>query len=142
MGSNTHFIQYIPSLNLLKWATAPDRNTPAFMQEPTIINLEELFIHPLLVGSDVQRPEIFEIAVYPNPFNSTARIFYNLQKSGHIEISVLDITGRPVATLLRGIQASGNHTANWDSQFYPAGIYFVRLESSDQNATKQVTLLR
>jgi hypothetical protein len=51
---------------------------------------------------------------YPNPFNPKTRIDFELERSGHVDVSVFDLAGRRVATLQRGELPAGAHHVTWD----------------------------
>ncbi len=64
---------------------------------------------------------------YPNPFNPVTSITYSLVNSGYIELSVFDISGKKVETLVSGTQRAGKHIARWDAGSHASGIYFYKL---------------
>jgi hypothetical protein len=67
--------------------------------------------------------------VYPNPANPVARFRYALASPGSVSISIYDLLGRRVATLIDGYFAAGEHAAAWNSTGYASGLYFCRLEA-------------
>ncbi len=64
---------------------------------------------------------------YPNPFNPTTRISYQLAMGGHVMLRVYDILGREVATLVNTEQQVGFHQATFDGSRLASGVYFYRL---------------
>ena len=61
-------------------------------------------------------PERFELgANYPNPFNPSTMIPYQLPASMHVRLEVFNLLGQRVATLVDGEQPAGFHTASWDA---------------------------
>lgn len=79
-------------------------------------------------------------AAYPNPFNPTTRIDYQLRDSGPIRLNVYDAVGRHVATLHEGVRAAGAHHALFDAAGLPSGLYQVRLEAEGARASRLMTL--
>ena len=82
---------------------------------------------------------------FPNPFNPATAFQYNLTESGIIELTVTDIIGRKVTTLISGYQRSGNHNVLWtgkdsNGNQVPSGIYFYNLKSGSNIITKKMTL--
>jgi len=82
---------------------------------------------------------------FPNPFNPATAFQYNLAESGIIELTVTDIIGRKVTTLISGYQRSGNHNVLWtgkdsNGNQVPSGIYFYNLKSGSNIITKKMTL--
>lgn len=68
---------------------------------------------------------------YPNPFNPSTNIRYSLQNSSFVEISVYDVTGRLVTTLVNGPVGAGSHAVTFRANDLSSGIYIVRLKTSD-----------
>ena len=82
---------------------------------------------------------------FPNPFNPATAFQYNLAESGIIELTITDIIGRKVTTLISGYQRSGNHNVLWtgkdsNGNQVPSGIYFYNLKSGSNVITKKMTL--
>ncbi|MDP8238233.1 MAG: T9SS type A sorting domain-containing protein [Candidatus Hatepunaea meridiana] len=71
------------------------------------------------------------LPVYPNPFNSTARIGYSLDHKQIVSLGIYDNSGSLITTLFNGSVAPGNYTAIWNASDMPAGIYFTQLTSSE-----------
>jgi hypothetical protein len=84
----------------------------------------------------------------PNPFAGSTRLAFRVPAgSGRATLSVFDVRGRRVRSLLDGLVTEGSGTATWDARDdrgrpVPAGIYFYRLETADGTATGKTTLLR
>ncbi len=81
-------------------------------------------------------------ANYPNPFNPTTLINYQLSASGHVTLKVYDILGREVATLVDENQDSGIHSATFDGSRFASGIYFYRLSAPGVNQVKKMVLTK
>ncbi len=79
---------------------------------------------------------------YPNPFNPATRIGFALKKAGHVSLTVYDITGRQVATLLDKKLQAGTHSVVFESRGLPAGIYIYRLTTNGFQAIRKMTLLK
>ncbi len=88
-------------------------------------------------------PTEFSIAnTYPNPFNSTLSIQYDVPTPAHVSLSVYDLTGRQVATLVNGVQPSGSHTTSWQADSFPSGLYFLNLRSGSHSESRKIVLLK
>jgi hypothetical protein len=90
--------------------------------------------------------EFIVLRSYPNPFNPTTIIYYELPKSENIEIKIYDILGRKVRTLFNDFHKAGTYTLNWDGRNswnspVAAGIYFCRLKTKDQFKVHKMVLL-
>ncbi|MCX6122592.1 MAG: T9SS type A sorting domain-containing protein [Ignavibacteriales bacterium] len=64
---------------------------------------------------------------FPNPFNPTTVISYQLPEASHVAIKVFDMLGREVATLVDGVKSAGQHTVELNASKLRSGIYFYRL---------------
>lgn len=88
------------------------------------------------------QPLSFSLSTYPNPFNSSTTIAYDLLKSGHISLRVFDLLGREVAELKDGFVEAGTHRVMFDGSALLSGIYFARLEAGSFTQTKKLMLLK
>ena len=84
---------------------------------------------------------------YPNPFNPSTNIEFSLQKAGNVKITVYNIMGQTVKTLINETKPAGKHIISWDGKDYvgeqvASGLYFYRLESNQQIYTKKMLLLK
>ena len=85
--------------------------------------------------------------VYPNPFNPSTRIPYTLKAPSHVTITVVDVVGRKVETLVDAIRPAGAYEAVWnglDREGTPAasGVYFARMEADGVHSAKKMILLK
>ena len=88
-------------------------------------------------------PQNFEInQVYPNPFNPTTTIHYSLNKNANVEVSIYDIAGRLITTLINEFQIVGYHFITWDASNYSSGIYFLTMSSGEISETKKLVLIK
>jgi hypothetical protein len=65
---------------------------------------------------------------FPNPFNATTGIRYDLPTAGPVKVAVYDLAGRFVTTLVDGWQSAGSYEASFDGTAYASGVYCCRLE--------------
>ncbi len=68
---------------------------------------------------------------FPNPFNVTTAISYQLAAVSQVEMSIYNLLGQRVATLVSGRQQAGAHQVEWDGAEFSSGVYFCRLEAGD-----------
>jgi len=66
---------------------------------------------------------------YPNPFNTNTTISYSLPKAIHVELTLHDITGRIVETLVNKTQHAGTYTVDWTVSDELSGIYFYKIKA-------------
>jgi Tol biopolymer transport system component len=79
---------------------------------------------------------------YPNPFNPATTIAFDLEKSGQVRLSVFDVSGKSVATILEGFTNAGHHEVVWNAIQFPSGVYFYQLESGNMRQVKKMFLLK
>ncbi len=92
-------------------------------------------------------PESFTLSVYPNPFNPSTVISYQLSVISKIDISVFDLLGRKIKTLIKSSQPAGRHEINWYgkndmAQAVSTGVYLLRFKSGNFVQTKKLVLLK
>ncbi|MFA5834526.1 MAG: T9SS type A sorting domain-containing protein [Bacteroidota bacterium] len=76
-------------------------------------------------NSNVDHFELFQN--YPNPFNPITTISYHLREGSHVELTVRDILGKTVATIIKASQEAGYHSKQFEASQFSSGIYFVQL---------------
>jgi hypothetical protein len=74
---------------------------------------------------------------YPNPFNPATEIRYIIPKESRIRITVYNILGQKVSTLVNGIISPGSHSITWDGSSLASGIYFYILNAVEIDNQKQ-----
>jgi hypothetical protein len=78
---------------------------------------------------------------YPNPFNSTTSICYQLSVNSEVTLKIFDISGREVVTLVNGKLNAGYHTVAWEANV-PSGIYICRMEAGSFSKSIKLVLNR
>jgi len=79
---------------------------------------------------------------FPNPFNPTTVIRYQLPVASRVNIQVFNMLGQVVATLLDGIQTAGYKEVRWNSAGATSGVYFCRLSAGNFVQTRKMVLLK
>jgi len=79
---------------------------------------------------------------YPNPFNPTTMISYDLAEAGEIRVDVFDLNGRLVRVLADGYQLAGSYALTFDGADLSAGTYFVRMNSSRCHTVQKLLLIK
>jgi len=79
---------------------------------------------------------------YPNPFNASTIFQFTLPESQNVTLTVYDILGRRVKTLVDEHLQGGSHTIIFDASYLPSGIYFARLETDNATKSARMLLLR
>jgi hypothetical protein len=97
--------------------------------------------------TEILLPGEIGLSNYPNPFNVETKISFNLPEAGAVNLTIYDITGRSIRTLVNEYQPAGIGTITWDGKTnngnsLASGIYFVRLAASAHVTTHRVVLLK
>lgn len=79
---------------------------------------------------------------YPNPFNPVTNIKFDIPGSGLVKITVFDMLGREVTSLVNQQMQPGSYNVDWDASNYPSGVYFYKLESGDFSESRRMVLLK
>jgi len=79
---------------------------------------------------------------FPNPFNPTTQITYEIPRQSEVELVVLNVRGENLSTLAQGAHAPGIYTVTWDGSAVASGIYFFQLRTSDFQVKKKGILLK
>lgn len=79
---------------------------------------------------------------YPNPFNPTTKINYQLAEVSHVQLTIYDILGREVSTIVDEVKNPGRYEIKFDGSKFSSGIYFYRLKAGSFTATKKLILIK
>ncbi|MCX6640418.1 MAG: hypothetical protein NTW14_08065 [bacterium] len=125
------------------------------------LNGNTTFSEPITVTVDVQPTEFVFRGIYPNPFNPTATIRFDLQQASWMTLEVFDVDGRCVGAhgmrpIVGGVGSqgalraplqetwfpAGTHTILFDGSDLPSGLYFARLTTGNWSAMQKLVLLK
>ena len=101
--------------------------------------------YPSAVEEDQEGRPIPSFALhpaYPNPFNVTTTIRFNLPKQGIAKLKVYNVLGQEVSTLVDGHLQAGEHRVQWTADKVASGTYLIRLSFEDYSETQKVVLLK
>ncbi|MEE8186744.1 MAG: T9SS type A sorting domain-containing protein [Nitrososphaerales archaeon] len=103
-----------------------------------------VFIGGFISVGDVSKfPQHFAFhQVYPNPFNPTTTIESSMPRAAFVTLTVYDVMGRKVETILKQHMEAGYHTLQWNATDVPSGIYFIRMVSGDFSQVRKAMVLR
>ena len=79
---------------------------------------------------------------YPNPFNPSTSLSYQVPSDSNVELSIFDINGRLVETLVHSKHDAGNYNVVWNASNISSGVYFVKLTASSEVITQKVMLIK
>jgi sialidase-1 len=87
-------------------------------------------------------PFKYKLMNYPNPFNPTASIRFELPNETKVKLTVYNIRGQMVATLVNGHRTAGIHNVQWNANDLPSGIYLYKLDVGKTTLIRKLTLLK
>ncbi len=84
---------------------------------------------------------------YPNPFNPETEISYQLPEAVQVRLTIFNLSGQKIRSLVNAEMAAGRHVARWDGKDesgvdVPSGVYFYTLEAGSFIDTKKMTLIK
>jgi hypothetical protein len=91
----------------------------------------------------MRNPQLFSLKQnYPNPFNPSTTIQYALPSVASVRLSIYNLLGKEVVTLVDGTLNAGIHSVAWDASSYPSGIYYYRLQTEKFSETRKLMLIK
>ena len=116
------------------WEIKPN-NYPTLINNPMIVSVEK--------GENESLPTVYSLEQnYPNPFNPSTMIKFNLPETSEIELSVYNILGQKVATLVKETLSQGTYEYQFDANSLTSGIYFYKLQSDNFSEVKKMLLVK
>jgi hypothetical protein len=112
--------------------TAPQGNWRFNITSPTAIGIN---------GNNI--PKEFKLYQnFPNPFNPSTFISFDIPKESYITLKVYDLQGREVKIIIDGLQKAGSFKAEFNASELASGIYFYKLSSDNISFTRKMILVK
>jgi hypothetical protein len=109
-------------------------------------SIADIGAHPhLLLPQALDRsqlPGAQLLPAWPNPFNPSTRLRFELPETARVSIRIFDISGRETAQLANAIYPSGIHEITWHAHAVSSGTYFALLESGSTHSIQKLLLLK
>tara|TARA_B110000116_G_C16747023_1_gene541439 strand:- start:43 stop:1311 length:1269 start_codon:yes stop_codon:yes gene_type:complete len=94
-------------------------------------------------SQDNTYPEYYGLSkIYPNPFNPTTEIEFNLPYDSNVVLSAYDLNGREVGVIFDGFQTSGIHSYQWDASNLTSGVYYIKFQFDTQIQSMKAVLMK
>ena len=138
-------------LAMVGTASGPDLGTLVLDSGLGTLTIDAIADGQALAQLQLSAPDIpvrFElVGNYPNPFNPSTTIAFNLPRTANVRLRVHDLRGHLIATVVEGSLPAGRHTTLWDGRDnqgrgVASGTFFYRLETGGQVWTKKMLLLK
>ena len=79
---------------------------------------------------------------YPNPFNPTTTLNFALPIEAQVSITIYNLQGREVVSLINGNMQAGYHSVVWNADSHSSGMYFVQMRASEYVKTQKLMLVK
>ena len=79
---------------------------------------------------------------YPNPFNPTTLLSFEISNNAHAKLDIYNINGQLVDTIIDGEYTAGYYSFNWNASKYSSGVYFIQLSIGKQNSKQKIMLVK
>ena len=123
-------------------------STGYLLVSPVTVDGRVIFDQQVYVDDRVSLSSTFSLdSNYPNPFNGTTSIGFQLQEAGYVSLEVFDINGRLVAILNNSFLEAGFYNFEWrgisnSGKQLPSGVYFYRLTLDGRSLTKKMCMVK
>ena len=142
--NDTVFVQYLVD-SIAGFAVAATPVGPV-TNNPIILHRFHKNSLPVAIEEGNPTPKIYNFALSsatPNPSNITTKIAYSLPTISNVHLTIYDVLGRPIRTLVSGTKTPGEYSAIWDGRTNTGskvqnGIYFYTLKSSDKSISRKL----
>ena len=124
-----------PFTNATMTFRVPPAANPTLISDSTVLlnSTEYTLTNPVITGNFTVSSEIpTEFKLYenfPNPFNPSTSIQYDIPENSSVKLVVYDVTGKEVTTLVNETMAAGKYEAVWNGQEFASGVYFAKLDA-------------
>jgi hypothetical protein len=148
---------YVSTISGNNWSNVGN-NLPEFPVFSLYINDSSVFVGmqrggvwsaPISEVTGVKQPTLPKVPFsfsllqnYPNPFNPTTAISYRLSAVSHVKLSVYDILGKKVETLVDAVQGAGDHSMSFNASRLASGVYFYRREAGHFVEAKKMIVIK
>jgi hypothetical protein len=79
---------------------------------------------------------------YPNPFNPTTTIDFSIPKAGYVNLTIFNVLGQKIATLIDGNRNAGNYSVRFDAGNLSTGWYIYRLQTEANVMARKMLLIK
>ena len=95
-----------------------------------------------LSQKDTVPEEFMLVSAYPNPFNPITNISFNLAEDSEVSISIYNLQGRQIVSLVDASMNAGYHSVTWNADNFSSGVYFVKMVAGDYKSNQKLMLVK
>ncbi|UCE65886.1 MAG: lamin tail domain-containing protein [Candidatus Zixiibacteriota bacterium] len=142
-GGEQQVIDMVPPGHMIAYYTIFARDLSGNYSTPT--NESRTFVILETAGVDegsILPENISSLECYPNPFNASGTIKFVLSQAGSVTLSIYNLRGQRVETLMEIPMSAGEHRITWDGSDLPSGVYFARLDAGISSKSIKMVLLK
>ena len=132
-----------PAAGLFTLYKGTNLTVPGDGSQYYVIHLDVEYCDTLTIITSQEQPTEFRLYTnYPNPFNPSTSIRFNLPKTSNAKLIIYDILGKEVTTLVNEKLITGSYEVDWNASGYPNGVYFYKLTTNDYFDVKKMVLIK
>jgi len=132
--------------HLLMGSPCIDAGDPTLPLDPdsTIADIGAFYSHQVDAEPlSMSLPTEFALhANWPNPFNPTTTIRYDVKQTGRVQLTIFNLLGQEVTRLVDSRHVAGTYTASWNANNFPSGMYLCRMEAPGFVQTRKLVLVK
>ena len=131
-----------------KWSDGTFHDVHSSWGSAANFDLDMWIAAVLGVGTDVEEnnneiPSNFVLYQnYPNPFNPSTKIRYSLPQTSHVKLTLYNVLGVQILTLIDSEQTVGNHEIELNGNNLASGVYFIKMNAGNYSVTKKIMLMK
>lgn len=95
-----------------------------------------------ITSEEIGIKDFFINPAYPNPFNSTTVISFNLPVKDDVKLNIFNVAGEKIKTLINAEMPAGFYKVSWDADQVSSGVYFYTIETKNFLQTRKVILIK
>jgi hypothetical protein len=138
------YVDYrVPETVNIYMVAAHTKGSRVFMSAPDTVFIDPPGITGVDDPAEDIRSQTFVLEQnFPNPFNPSTTIRYNLPERSHVTLMVFSTLGQHVSTLVNGEEEVGYHDVRFDGSDLPSGVYIYRIQAGRFTEAKKLLLVR